>query len=72
MPRIVNNQLHRKPKIKYDETQKVRLFFKSGGNTMLLSKGLTSLAATSLSLYIERFMKEHGVKLEGTFIQTRA
>lgn len=65
------NQLHT-PKLKYDEKQKVRLFFKKGENTMLICKGLTSLAATGLAIDIERYLKRHGVSLEGHFIQTRA
>lgn len=66
------NQLHRKPRLKYDEKQKVRLYFKSGDSTMLLCKGLTSLAATSLQIDIDRYIKRHNCKLEGHFIQTRA
>lgn len=66
------NQLHRKPRLKYDERQKVRLFFKSGENTMLLCKGMTALAADSLAMYIESYVKKHNSKVEGTFLQTRA
>lgn len=66
------NQLHRKPRLKYDEQQKVRLYFKSGDSTMLLCKGLTSLAAMGLSIDIEKYCKRHNCVLEGHFIQTRA
>lgn len=65
------NQLHKPKKIKYDEKQKVRLYFKCRGNTMLLCKGLTALAANSLEMNIVRYIKRHDVKLEGHFIQTR-
>lgn len=66
----VKNQLHT-PKKKYDEQQKVRVFFKSGNSSMLLCKNMTSLAATSLEMYIVSYCKGHNSKLEGTFIQTR-
>lgn len=66
------NQLHRKPRLKYDCQQKVRLFFKSGENTMLLCKGMTALAADSLAMYIESYIKKHNSKIEGRFLQTRA
>ena len=65
------NQLHKHPKLKYDENQKVRLYLKSGDSTMLLVKGLTSLAATSLSMNIESFIKQHNCVMAGKFIQTR-
>lgn len=65
------NQLHKPRRRQYDETQKVRLYFKCGGNTMLMCKGLTALAATSLEMNIVHYMKRHDVKLEGHFIQTR-
>lgn len=67
---MTKNQLHT-PKLKYNEQQKVRLYLKSGGSTMLIAKGMTSLAATSLSLFIRDFCKKHGSKLEGTFLQTK-
>lgn len=38
---------------------------------MLLCKGLSSLAATSLGMYIENYCKKHNSKLEGTFIFTK-
>lgn len=66
------NQLVRKQRLKYDEKQKVRLYFKSGDSTMLLCKGLTALAATSLQINIEKYVKRHNCKVEGHFIQTRA
>lgn len=66
------NQIVRKPRLKYDEQQKVRLYFKSGDSTMLLCKGLTSLAATGLQIDIDKYVKRHNCRLEGHFIQTRA
>lgn len=69
--RHYRNQLLNTPRLKYDEKQKVRLYFKSGGATIMICKGLTSLAADTLSWQTKKFCKEHGVKLEGEFIQTR-
>ena len=54
--------------MRFDESRKVKMYYKSGNSTMLLCKGLTQLAATSLALYIERFVKQHGVQLDGNFI----
>ena len=39
---------------------------------MLLCKGMTALAADSLAMYIESYVKKHNSKVEGTFLQTRA
>ena len=66
------NQLLKKPRVKYNEQQKVRMYFKAGDSTMLLCKGLTSLAATGLAIDIERYLKRHNCALEGHFIQTKA
>ena len=66
----LKNQPHT-PKKYADENQKVRLFLKTGGNTTLICKNITSLAATSLALYIIHYCKRHNSKVEGTFIQTK-
>lgn len=51
--------------------EKCKMFFKSGNSTMLLCKGMTKLAASSLDMYITRYCKQHGSKLEGAFIFTK-
>lgn len=53
------------------EQEKCKMFFKSGNSTMLLCKGMTKLAANNLDIYIDRFCKQHGSKLEGQFIFTK-
>lgn len=53
------------------EEETCKMFFKSGNSTMLLCKGMTKLAANSLDIYITRYCKQHGSKLEGTFIFTK-
>lgn len=52
------------------EEKKCKMYFKSGNSSMLLCKGMTKLAANNLDMYIERYCKQHGSKLEGTFIFT--
>lgn len=59
------------PKYTAGNREHIRMFLKSGTSTMLLCKGLSSLAATSLGMYIENYCKKHNSKLEGTFIFTK-
>lgn len=63
------NQLHTPRQL--NEQVKHKMFFKSGNSTMLICKNITGLAGTSLELYITKFLKKHGTKLEGTFIFTQ-
>ena len=66
------NQVPGKPRPRGSSEQKrVRMFFKQGGSSMLICKGLTALAANNLAFYMQWFCKKHGTKLEGTFIFTK-
>lgn len=64
------NQAPGNPRPRGDQ-QKVRMFLKQGGSSMLICKGLTLLAASNLGFYMQSFCKKHGTKLEGTFIFTK-
>ena len=50
------------------EQRKCRMYFKDGGATFLLCKGLTHGQANSLAMYISRFITKHNCKQEGTFL----
>lgn len=69
----IKNQLHsprRLSKTYKGQNEKVRMYLKKDGCSMLIAKDLTYLAAESLGMYITRFLKEHNTKLNGVFIYT--
>ena len=53
------------------EPKKVRLYFKSGNSSMLLCKNITEADALRFEVRMRRQLKDMGVKLEGTIIQTQ-
>ena len=48
-----------------------KMFIKKDGCSMMIANGLSYNAAESLALYIQKFLKDHNVKLNGTFIFTK-
>lgn len=69
------NQIHN-PRQKKHTTdnlgnERVRLWYKSGNSTMLLTSGLTKWGAQSFNRNLKVLLSKYGCKLEGTLIITR-
>lgn len=58
--------VHKKPP-PCDRTYK--MYFKSGGATVLLAKNMTYTGVKFLSDMIENYLKKHDTSLEGSFLK---
>lgn len=71
---IVHNQVHKPLKRANQlnaEQEKVMIMYKVGKCTMPFCGKMTKLAAECLKSNINRYLKNHDMKLEGTFFYTR-
>lgn len=71
----IQNQQHqqRKDKSAVDEAgnQRFRLFFKSGGASILVAKGLTKNEVYILTKQFENNLKNYDSKLEGVWLSVK-